>query len=203
MALIANEARLRELLGEPSEQVRRKFHAQLNERARGFIARAPMLFLATADAQGRPVVSPKGDGPGFVRMPDAHTLLLPERKGNKLLLSLRNILVNPAVHLIFVVPNTGETLRVSGTATLDDDPVLCHELAERGQPALLVVRVQVASCFFHCAKAFLRSKLWQPEGWPAPASISFGAEIAEEGGLSSEAIAAFDAAVHGRYRTDL
>lgn len=203
MAIIDSRDRLRTLLGEPSAQVLSKFHRRLNTRARDFIARAPMLFLGTSDATGQPSVSPKGDGPGFVRVHDDATLLMPEQKGNRLLQSLQNILTNPAVQLIFLVPNTGETLRVDGRASLHDDAHLCELLAQRGKPALLAVRIEVSRCYFHCAKAFIRSGLWEPSTWPAPASISFGAEIAEAGGLASDAVQAFDAAVKGRYKTDL
>jgi predicted pyridoxine 5'-phosphate oxidase superfamily flavin-nucleotide-binding protein len=138
-----------------------------------------------------------------VRVADANTLLLPERKGNKLIFSLRNLLANPRVGLIFLVPGTGETLRVSGTATLDDDADLCAAFAARGHPALLAMRIAVSECYFHCAKAFLRSALWRPETWPERMAISFGAEIAESGGLGAGEIEAFDQAVQGRYRTDL
>lgn len=203
MAIIDSRERLRALLGEPSAQVRSKFHRRLNARARGFIAQAPMLFLGTSDETGQPSVSPKGDGPGFVRVHDDTTLLMPEQKGNRLLQSLENILANPAVQLIFLVPNTGETLRVDGRASLHDDADLCASLAERGKPALLAIRIEVSRCYFHCAKAFLRSGLWDPTSWPAAGAISFGAEIAETGGLAPDAIQSFDEAVRGRYKTDL
>lgn len=203
MTTIQTVARLRELLGEPNPQVPRKIHRRLNRQAIDFIARSPMLFLATCDAGGQASVSPKGDGAGFVHVKDETTLLIPERKGNKLLFSLQNILVNPRVALLFTVPGTGETLRVAGTAQLLEDAQLCQTFEERGQPALLVIRVRVAECYFHCAKAFLRSQLWDTESWREPVRVSFGEEIAQNGGLQAEEVAAFDAAVHGRYRTDL
>lgn len=204
MARIDSIERLRELIGEPSAQVRSKVHDALTAQARAFIARSPMLLLASAGADGAPMVSPKGDAPGFVRMVDAHTLLLPERKGNKLIFTLQNVLANPAVELIFLVPGTGETLRVGGSAELDDDAQLCASFVERERPALLVMRIRVRRCYFHCAKAFLRSQLWEPESWPQPAlRVSFGQEIAQRGGLAAEAIEAFDQGVHERYRTDL
>jgi PPOX class probable FMN-dependent enzyme len=203
MAVIGNLARLREIVGEPSTQVPYKIHDRLNERAQAFIARSPMLFLATADAHGRATVSPKGDAPGFVRVIDERTLQMPERKGNKLVFSLQNLLVNPRAGLIFLVPGTGETLRVSGNATLLDDAELCTSFAARDKPALLVTRITVSECYFHCAKAFLRSGLWRPGTWSEEMSISFGREIAQQGGLPAGDIDAFDRAVHGRYETDL
>lgn len=203
MAVINSLARVREIVGEPSAQVRCKIHARLNAQARAFIARSPMLFIATVDEQAQPTVSPKGDAPGFVRVADEHTLQIPERKGNKLVFSLQNMLGNPRAGLIFLVPGTGETLRVSGSVTLLDDAALCASFTERGKPALLVTQISVTQCYFHCAKAVLRSSLWRPDTWPEPMNISFGEEIAQTGGLAREDIAAFDHAVHGRYEKDL
>lgn len=203
MATIDSKSRLREIVGAPSDLVRLKIHETLNETARRFIARSPMAFLTTCGAEGEPTVSPKGDAPGFVIVEDERTLLLPERKGNKLLFSLHNILENPKVGVIFLMPGTCETLRVQGYAQLDDDPALCERLAARGSNALLVVRIRIESCYFHCAKAFLRAQLWKSETWPQTMKISFGAEIAQSGALSAEAIEDFDAGVQKRYKTDL
>lgn len=203
MARIATLGRLRELLGEPNAQVPLKLHARLNERARGFIHRSPLFLLATADAAGQPTVSPRGDRPGFVLAQDERTLLVPERKGNKLAFSLQNLLVNPRAGMIFLVPGTDETLRVHGTAELLDDEALRARFTEPGRPALLVMRLRVSSCYFHCAKAFLRSRLWDASAWPEKIAVSFGAEIAANGGLAASEIHAFDDAVQARYRTDL
>jgi uncharacterized protein len=203
MARLQRVEQLRALLGSPSEAVALKIHPALTETAVGFIAKSPMAFLATCGADGMPTVSPKGDHPGFAHVADPTTLLLPERKGNKLIFSLQNILANPKVGLIFVVPGTCETLRVQGTAELDDDPALCARLSSRGDKALLAMKVSIESCYFHCAKAFLRAALWKPETWPEKIAVSFGREIAARGGLQHEEIAAFDAAVQNRYKTDL
>jgi PPOX class probable FMN-dependent enzyme len=194
---------LRALLGTPNPAVPRKIHRHLNAAARGFIARAPMLLMATTDASGRPTVSPKGDAPGFVHVDPDGSLLIPERKGNRLLFSLTNLLANPHVALIFLVPGTDETLRVAGEASLHDDPDLCLRLSARDTPALLAIRVRVTESYFHCAKAFLRSRLWSPQTWPQKVPVSFGREICEEGGLAAAEIDAFDAAVQSRYRIDL
>lgn len=204
MPNIANLAQLRALIGEPNQYVPLKLHKTLNERAAAFIGRSPMCMLSTTDANGQPTVSPKGDAPGFVRVADPCTLLMPERKGNKLIFSLQNVLANPKVGLIFLVPGTGETLRVMGNAELLDDPDLCESFIERGKPALLVMRVRITECYFHCAKAFLRSGLWNPDTWPEEMKISFGAEISEASGImKQEEIPAFDAGVRERYKTDL
>jgi PPOX class probable FMN-dependent enzyme len=203
LATIENIEQLRAIIGAPSELVLRKLHRQLNAQAREFIARSPMFLLSTADAGGQPTVAPKGDGPGFVRVADERTLLIPERKGNKLVFSLQNILANPKVGLIFLLPGTGETLRVSGDAELVDDRELSESFIERGKPALLVTRVRVTQCYFHCAKAFLRAELWKPETWADPMKVSFGEEIAAGGGLAPSAVEEFDAGVQQRYKTDL
>lgn len=190
-------------MGEPSPRARFKVHARLNPRAEEFIARSRFLLLATSDSAGQPTVSPKGDGAGFVRVLDPGTLLIPERKGNKLLFSLQNLLVNSRVGLIFLVPGTDETLRVGGEAEIRDDLELRESFAARGSPALLVLRVRVTECYFHCAKALLRSRLWDPATWPERLSISFGEEIAQERALERGTIAELDAGVRRRYDTDL
>lgn len=203
MARIADIEHLRRLIGEPSPQVAHKMHRRLTATAREYIARSPVFLLGTVDASGQPMVSPKGDPAGFVHIDDDSTLLIPERKGNKLVFTLTNVLANPRVALIFLVPGTDETLRVEGEAELLDDAALCNRFTERGRPALLVMRVRITNCYFHCAKAFLRSALWKPESWGERVRVSFGEEIAANGGMQEAEIAAFDAAVKGRYQTDL
>ena len=146
MARIETPDALRKLIGSPNELVPHKIHRDLNARAIGFIGRSPMLLLSTADAQGRATVSPKGDPAGFVHVEDSRTLLIPERKGNKLIFSLTNILANPGIGLIFLVPGTCETLRVQGEAELLDDAQLCAKVSARGSKALLVIRVLVTEC---------------------------------------------------------
>lgn len=203
MARLQSTEQLRALLGSPNETVPLKIHPALTNTGVAFIAKSSMAFLATCGADGMPTVSPKGDQPGFVHVADSRTLLIPERKGNKLIFSLQNILANPKVGLIFLVPGTCETLRVQGTAELLDDIGLREQLSSRGDKALLVMKVSIESCYFHCAKAFLRSELWQPRAWPERVPVSFGREIAARGGMKDKEIAEFDAAVQSRYKTDL
>jgi PPOX class probable FMN-dependent enzyme len=203
MARIESADALRKLIGLPSEIVPHKIHRELNARAIAFIGKSPMLMLSSADASGKATVSPKGDPAGFVLVEDSRTLLIPERKGNKLIYSLTNILANRSIGLIFLVPGTCETLRVQGEAELLDDAALCAKVPARGSKALLVIRVRVTECYFHCAKAFLRGDLWNPETWPQKITISFGEEIAESGGIGRGSVAEFDQAVAGRYKTDL
>lgn len=199
---IETVAQLRAIIGEPSPAVQVKLMTALDEHAREFIARAPFLVLATADAAGNLDVSPKGDAPGFVAVADEATLLIPDRKGNKLIFGLQNILSNPHVGIVFMVPGTGETLRVNGTAELTSDPQILQRLAARGQPALLAIRVSVRECFFHCAKAFIRAQLWKPETWPAY-RVSFGKMLAAKMGGGEQVAEAIDQVIAEDYKTGL
>lgn len=202
-SLLTTIEQLRAIIGEEVPVVRAKLFQGLDETAIRFIGHAPFLLLATADRAGRPDVSPKGDEPGFVAVEDGQTLLIPDRKGNKLLFGLQNILANPRVALIFLVPGTEETLRVHGAAKLTADPAILQRLSARGQPALLAIRVRVETCFFHCAKAFKRSRLWQPEAWPEKLRISFGKLLAPKLGGATELERTIDQMVEEDYKTNL
>jgi hypothetical protein len=163
---ITDEAGLEAVLGAPMEYVRAKVLRRLNDAMVEFIRRAPLIFVSTIDANGQPDVSPKGDPDGFVEVDSAGNLLIPERLGNNLTFGFRNILRNGMIGLIFVVPNQRETLRVKGKATLHTDPDVLATMRVSGKPALLYTRVAVEECLFHCGKALVRSKLWQPDAWP-------------------------------------
>jgi len=171
---------LRTIMGVPGKLTPLKLLTALDDDAIDFIRRSPFLVLSTADADGNQDASPKGDAPGFVAIEDRNTLLIPDRKGNKLLFGLQNIVANPCVGILFITPPTSETLRVNGTAELVVDPNILKRLAARGQPAQLAIRVTVRECFFHCAKAFIRSELWRHEKWLDPIKISFGKYLASE-----------------------
>jgi PPOX class probable FMN-dependent enzyme len=162
---ITDEAGLEAVLGAPMEYVRGKVLARLNEAMVQFIRRAPLIFVGTIDANGQPDVSPKGDPDGFVQVDEAGDLLIPDRPGNNLSFGFRNILRNGMVGLIFVAPHQRETLRVKGRATLHTDPEVLAAMQVGGKPALLYTRVVVEECMFHCGKALVRSKLWQPDAW--------------------------------------
>jgi len=194
---------LRAIIGEINPAVQVKINTAIDEFARAFIARSPFVVLSTSDRNGRQDVSPKGDGPGFVAVESDTTLLIPDRKGNRLVYGLQNIIDNPHVGVLFLVPGTGETLRVNGTATLTADPAVCHRLAARGQPAQLAIRVTVAECFFHCAKAFLRAQLWKPESWPENLRISFGKMLAPKFGGDAQLADTIDQMIDEDYRTNL
>ena len=153
------------IIGDPIPGLGLKNQSAISDEAREYIERSPFLVLATSDAEGRLDASPKGDEPGFCLIEDERTLVIPDRPGNKLVYGLQNILANPRVGVIFMLPGTPETVRVNGTATLTADPELLARLAARGKPAVLAIRIRVEECFHHCAKAFIRSKLWKPESW--------------------------------------
>lgn len=154
-----------EILGTPPKFVLAKLGDRIDAPARTFISQAPLIFVATHDSQGRVDVSPKGDAPGFVQVEDTTTVLIPERKGNNLADGIRNIIDTGRIGLIFVVPGQRETLRINGTATVNNDPEMLEQLSAHDKPSLLCTRVAVEECFFHCGKSLIRSKIWNPETW--------------------------------------
>ena len=164
--VVTDLAALRGVIGEPHELARKKQIDHLDAHCREFIAHAPFLLLGTTDAAGHCDVSPKGDAPGFVHVLDDHHLVIPDRPGNKRLDGMRNILENPHVGLIFLVPGRGETLRVNGRAAIVRDAELLARMEVIGKRPLLAIGVEVEEVFLHCAKAFKRSGLWEPERWP-------------------------------------
>ena len=201
---ITTAEELREVI-PANDTSRIKLGDALDEQARDFIADCPFVVMSTADAEGRVESSPKGDDPGFVLVEDDRTLVIPDRTGNTLAFGLLNILENPHVGLLFVIPGTTETLRVNGRAEISKDPELLEQLSARGKPAVLAVRVHIESAFFHCAKAFLRSKLWKQETWPEKRKISFGRIAAPKlGSEGDEAlIATIDDMIDEDYRVNL
>ena len=200
---IISVEQLRSLVGGPSSLVQHKLWHTLEPPTLDFIRRSPFLLLATSDELGNLDVSPKGDGPGFVAIENERTLLVPDRQGNKLVFGLQNILANPRVGMIFLIPGTGETLRVNGTAELTTDPAILERLSARGKPAQVAIRVTVEQCFFHCAKAFLRAQLWKPETWGSHHSISFGKIFAEKMGGDDKMAQQIDQFVEQDYKTNL
>ena len=176
---------LRARMGDANDVVKGKVRSQIDDFAREYIERSPFLVLSTADAAGRQDASPKGDAPGFVWIESDDTLVIPDRKGNKLLYGLVNILENPHVGILFLIPGTEETLRVNGRAELTTEPEVLSRLAARGQDALIGIRVHVDEVFTHCAKAFRRSELWRPETWN-PLEVSFGAQFAAQLGREDD-----------------
>lgn len=163
---IKDESELRELIDHPSPAVRRKQLDCLDAHARAWISRSPFCLLATADAEGRCDVSPRGDAAGFTHVVDDRALAIPDRPGNRRLDSLRNILDNPHAGLLFMIPGVQETLRVNGRARLIKDAPFMDAMAVRDRRPVLALLLDVEEVYFHCAKAFKRSGLWDVSGWP-------------------------------------
>ena len=168
------------VLGTPGERAATKGRDRLLEVDRRWLSASPFCVLATADAEGRCDASPKGDPPGsLVHVIDDRTIALAERPGNRRADGYRNILANPHVGIEFLIPGRGDTLRVNGRARLVVDDELADTLAVDGKRAALVLVVEIEEVFFHCAKAFLRSGLWQPDSWH-PEAVERRAVIAHE-----------------------
>ena len=165
---ITTEDQLREFVPLPREAALRKQISRLDEHCRAFIARAPFMFVATSNAAGDCDVSPKGDAPGFVRVLDDETLVIPDRPGNQRADSMRNILQNPHVGLLFVIPGVEWTLRVNGRATIVRDDDLRESMAVNGKVPSVAIGVHVEEAFMHCPKCFIRAKLWDTDEWMAP-----------------------------------
>ena len=153
---------LRQVYKEPRAAAKLKARDRLDDFCKNFIALSPFFVLASCNDEGHVDASPRGDQPGFVRTPDDHTLLIPDRPGNNRVDTMRNILASPGVGMIFFVPGFNETLRVNGTAAILEDPGLCAEFTVNGKPAVSIMRVLVREVFFHCGKALMRSNLWDP-----------------------------------------
>lgn len=165
---ITSVERLRELMRtEPFTNTFLKDSDRLNDTARAFIAQSPFVVVATKSANGLIDVSPKGDPRGFVEVYDDKTLIVPDRLGNTRVDGFHNILEDPNVALLFIVPGHGDTLRVAGKARIVRDATISARLAVNGKQPLLAMVVDIEEVFMHCSKAFIRSRLWQPDKWPA------------------------------------
>jgi PPOX class probable FMN-dependent enzyme len=167
MTEIRSVADLRDRYRQPSEVALKKELGHIDKHARDFIGRSPFVVISTADAEGWPDASPRGDAPGFAAVIDAQRLHLPDRPGNNRLDSLQNLIANPRIALLFLVPGRLETLRVNGTARLLTEPALLQRYAVHGKAARAVVEVEARSVYFQCGKAVIRAGLWQTDKWPS------------------------------------
>lgn len=177
---MSTEAELREIVKEPSQTLWDKDIGRIDEHARTIIAHSPFVLLATSDSEGTCDVSPKGDPAGSVLVLDDHRLVIADRPGNHRIDSFRNVLHNPRVGLLFLVPGMNETLRVNGRATLVSDAPFFDDLTVQGKRPRLALLVDVEELYMHCAKAFLRSSLWAPETWPDRKSLPTLGQIAKD-----------------------
>jgi hypothetical protein len=179
--IVEDIAEIREIYGEPMERTIKKQLPRLEKHSRAFIALSPFLVIASSDPNGRCDASPKGDAPGFVKVLDDATLLIPDRLGNNRVDTIGNLLSSPGVGLIFFVPGVNETLRVNGRARITTDPALLEPLAVNGKVPRSGILITAQEVYFHCGKALIRSDLWNPEKhvprgeWP-----SLGRIIAEQ-----------------------
>ena len=184
---VTTRAELRSRVGDPVPRVRDKVRDHLDPMDLAFLAASPFWALATADARGRCDVSPKGDPAGSVVALDDRTLAVPDRPGNRRVDGYEAVLEHPQVGLLFLVPGRGDTLRVNGRATLVAEAPFLDALVVRGRRPGLALVVDVEEVFFHCAKAFLRSGLWDPTTW-APEAVPSRAEIAHALERSDETV---------------
>jgi PPOX class probable FMN-dependent enzyme len=176
---------LRQLYAAPQERAVKKQIAALDVHCRSFIALSPFVIVSTSDGGYKLDASPRGGDPGFVQVTDSGDLLIPDSPGNNRLDSLENILATGQVGLLFLIPGFDETLRVNGQATLSTDPGLLAACTTERRAPKLVVRVAVTAAYFHCAKAFLRSKLWDASALvPRSALPTIGQMIGEQTGLA-------------------
>jgi uncharacterized protein len=178
---------LREIYVPATGRAVQKQIDHLDVHCRNFVALSPFVVVASgaaADAGGAMDASPRGGAPGFIKTPDAHTLLIPDAPGNNRLDTLENIVSNPQVGLIFMIPGVDETLRVNGVATLCTDAALLDLCSSERRRSRLVIRVKVQAAYLHCAKAFMRSKLWSPQSQVERSCLpSAGQMISEQTGI--------------------
>ena len=164
--LVNSVEELTAVIGTPGPIALKKELKSLDEHMRRFIAHSPFVVISTHGSDGRCDASPRGDAPGFVHVVDEQTLLVPDRPGNRRVDSFRNILETGRVGLLFLVPGMGETLRVNGRAALVRDEAWLEPLSAQGKRPALAVAVEVEECYLQCAKALIRSKLWEPHVRP-------------------------------------
>ena len=175
--VIRTPGELADLYGEPSDGVRAKAVAGFDEHCRAFIARSPFVLVATADREGRCDVSPRGGAPGFVSVLDDTRLAIPDASGNNRLDTVRNIVDSGRIGLLFLIPGLAETLRVNGRACITRDPELLTAHVTQGKAPKTVIGIDLDEAFLHCAKAFIRSTLWDPATWPARDGLARPAQI--------------------------
>lgn len=193
---------LRALYRAPSERAVKKQLERLDEHCRRFISLSPFLVMASADAEGRVDASPRGGDPGFVKVLDERTVLIPDAPGNNRLDSMQNLVARPGVGLLFMIPGVDETLRINGRASLRTDAALVDLCANERRRPPLVIAVAVQEAYLHCAKALMRSQLWDPAVKQERSVLpSMGQMLKDQLGATGEPES--DAAMRARYKADL
>lgn len=202
--IVGTREELRQVINEPSRKVSQKVIDHIDDICRRFIAAAPFLVVATRGRDGRLDLSPKGDPAGFVVVLDEKTIAIPDRLGNNRVDSFENLMFDPAVGLIFMIPGHGDTLRVAGRGLIVRDGWLRERLAHRGQAPNLALVVTVEEAFMHCPKAIVRSGLWQPDRWPGIADVPSLAEaMVVHGALDDTSVPEMQAIIENDGRTRL
>jgi uncharacterized protein len=194
---ITNNAELRAIIGSPNDVVVSKISDRLNELTRQFIERSPFVCVATKMPNGGIDVSPRGDPPGFVRILGARELLIPERPGNRIADTLTNLLADPSIGLIFLIPGVGDSFRVNGRGAITDDQELLAPSAVEGSVPKLGILVSVDEAYTQCSKALIRSDLWNPERHVDRSDLPSSGEI-----LRSLNDPAFDAEEYDKARAE-
>lgn len=201
--VIGSEQELRALVGPPMPRALKKEIARLDEHCRALIGASPFVLIASCDAQGRMDVSPKGDPAGFVHALDDATLAIPDRPGNRRADTFTNVLQNPHVGLLFLIPGKLETLRVNGHARIVRDRALRERMAVGGKAPELALVVTVEQAFIHCGKCMLRSQLWQAAAWPTQDGLPSQAECLIVHARLSESLDEVQASIEQSRRTQL
>jgi PPOX class probable FMN-dependent enzyme len=194
---ITDESQLRAVIGSPADAVVAKIADRLNDLTGQFIERSPFVCVATASPDGGLDVSPRGDPAGFVRILDERTLLIPDRPGNRIADTLTNLLVDPRIALLFLIPGVGDTFRVNGRAAIIDDPDLLTPSSVEGRAPRLGILITIEEAYTQCAKALIRSDLWNPGRHIDRSELPSGGEM-----LRSLTDPAFDAAGYDRERAE-
>jgi PPOX class probable FMN-dependent enzyme len=192
---ITDCAEVQALLGPPIPNQVKKVIDHIDGHCGAWIARTPFIVLSSIGATGAMDVSPKGDQPGFVRVLDEHTLAIPERPGNHRGDTLRNVLENPSVGIVFIVPKRREVVRVNGMASLAKDPDLLGQMAVDGKLPNLAIVVRVGEAFFHCGKSIIRSGLWEPERWEPVDGLPTYAQAIKDHAASADTVETIQARI--------
>ena len=199
MEFITSTQELRTHYKDVSERARLKEMPKFDHHARSFIARSPFVVIASQDGEGNGDATPKGDRPGFVAVLDDNMIAIPDRPGNNRLDTWQNVIVNPAVGLLFMIPGMNETLRINGTARITADRELRERFAIDGKLPITVLLVSVDACYMHCAKAYMRSELWKPDTWPDRSSLPTLGQILADQIATSQTPGEMDVALSDAY----
>lgn len=201
--LITTEMQLRDVIGMPARRAADKAIASIDAHAHAFIALSPFVLVASSDGAGGLDISPKGDPAGFVHVLDAQTLAIPERPGNRRADTFCNVLREPAVALLFLIPGKAETLRVGGRAAIVRDASLRERMAVQGKVPELALVITVRELFFHCARCAIRSGIWQSAAWPAAGGLAPHAQCIVDHAGSGESVDDVQASLDRSYRDNL